>query len=302
LALLAFIRGLMNRDVELAAGSGSGSANSSSSAAISPKVAVAQVWKSFKTLAGEPVQALADVSLTVLENRFVSLLGPSGCGKTTLLRMINGLIRPDRGSIQVSGAPPKPGPHTSLVFQSFRLIPWQTVRDNVAFGLTIAGLPRKDRHERADRYLALVGLQRFADSYPGQLSGGMKQRAALARALATDPEILLMDEPLASLDAQSRELLQIELMRIWAQRKGVVLFVTHSVDEAILLADQVVLMSPRPGRIVETIDIDLPRPRWTYDARSRPDYQSIRQHLSARLREMVVSDPESDFYAGGEQE
>ncbi len=261
-----------------------------------PKVEISHVWKSFRTASREPVQALADVSLTIPDNRFVTLLGPSGCGKTTLLRMINGLILPDRGSIRVSGIPPRPGPQTSLMFQSFRLIPWQTVRNNVAFGLAVAGMPRAPRQERADHYLSLVGLQRFADAYPNQLSGGMKQRVALARALATEPEILLMDEPLASLDAQSRELLQIELMRIWSERKGVVLFVTHSVDEAILLADQVVLMGPRPGRIVETIGIELPRPRWSYDARSRPDYLSIRQHLSNRLRDMVVSDPESDFY------
>jgi NitT/TauT family transport system ATP-binding protein len=197
------------------------------------KVEVSQVWKAFRTASGEPVQALADVSLSIADNRVITLLGPSGCGKTTLLRMINGLILPDRGSIRVSGAAPRPGPQTSLVFQSFRLIPWQSVRDNVAFGLSIAGMPRAERRVRADRYIALVGLQRFADAYPSQLSGGMKQRVALARALATDPEILLMDEPLASLDAQSRELLQIELMRIWSERKGVVLFVTHSVDEAI---------------------------------------------------------------------
>ena len=210
--------------------------------------------------------------------------------------MINGLILPDRGSILIAGAPPRPGPQTAFVFQSFRLIPWQTVRNNVAFGLAIAGMPRAERRERADHYLALVGLRRFAEVYPSELSGGMKQRVALARALVTDPEILLMDEPLASLDAQSRELMQVELMRIWSKRQGVVLFVTHSVDEAILLADQVVLMGPRPGRIVETIEIDLPRPRWSYDARSRPDYLSLRQYLSNRLREMVVSDPESDFY------
>ena len=265
-------------------------------AAASRKVEISHVWKSFRRASGESVQALADVSLSIPDNRFVSLLGPSGCGKTTLLRIINGLIQPDRGSILVAGAPPSPGPRTSFVFQSFRLIPWQTVRNNVAFGLAIAGMPRAERLERTDRYLALVGLQRFADVYPSELSGGMKQRTALARALATDPEILLMDEPLASLDAQSRELLQIELMRIWSKRKGVVLFVTHSVDEAILLADQVVLMGPRPGRIVETIDVDLPRPRWSYDVRSRSDFLSIRQHLSSRLRDMVLSDPESDFY------
>ncbi len=260
------------------------------------KLEVRGAWKSFQGAAGARVQALADVSLAIPDNRFVSVLGPSGCGKTTLLRLVNGLILPDQGSILVGGAPPRPGPQIGFVFQSFRLIPWQSVRDNVAFGLALAGSPRRERLERADRLLELVGLRRFADIYPGALSGGMKQRVALARALATDPETLLMDEPLASLDAHTRELLQIELMRIWSERKGVVLFVTHSVDEAILLADQVVLMTPRPGRIAEVIDIDLPRPRWTYDARSRPDYLAIRHHLWSRLREMVVSDPQSDFY------
>ena len=222
------------------AGEGPGEPRASGPATV--KVDVSHVWKSFRTASREPVEALADVSLAIPDNRFVTLLGPSGCGKTTLLRMINGLILPDRGTIRVSGAPPRPGPQTSFVFQSFRLIPWQTVRDNVAFGLAVAGMPRVERLQRADHYLSLVGLQRFADMYPNELSGGMKQRAALARALATEPEILLMDEPLASLDAQSRELMQVELMRIWSERKGVVLFVTHSVDEAILLADQVVLM------------------------------------------------------------
>ena len=257
------------------------------------------MWKSFRQASGGSVQALADVSLAVADNSFVTLLGPSGCGKTTLLRIINGLIQPERGTVQVSGASPRPGPEIGFVFQSFRLIPWRNVRDNVGFGLSIAGMSRADRVQRVGRYLELVGLQRFADVYPGELSGGMKQRVALARALATEPEILLMDEPLASLDAHTRELLQIELMRIWSQRRGVVLFVTHSVDEAILLADRVVLMGPRPGRIVEIVDIDLPRPRWDYDARSRPDYMEIRKHLWARLREMVVSDPASDFYAPG---
>jgi NitT/TauT family transport system ATP-binding protein len=278
---------------------GSDRSEPSISPAAMPKVEVSNVWKSFRTASNVPVQALADVSLSIADNRFVTLLGPSGCGKTTLLRMINGLILPDAGSILVSGAPPRPGPQTSFVFQSFRLIPWQTIRNNVAFGLAIAGMSRAERLERTDHYLALVGLQRFANAYPAELSGGMKQRAALARALATDPEILLMDEPLASLDAQSRELMQIELMRIWSKRMGVVLFVTHSVDEAILLADEIVLMGPRPGRIIESIEIDLPRPRWAYDARSRQDFLSIRHHLSMRLREMVISDPESDFYTPG---
>ena len=179
----------MNPDGRSPAASVEGAAELSERGAGKPKVAVSHVWKSFRTASPEPVQALADVSLEIPDNRFVTLLGPSGCGKTTLLRMINGLILPDRGAVRVSGAAPRPGPQTSFVFQSFRLIPWQTVRNNVGFGLAIAGMPRAERLERVNHYLSLVGLQRFADAYPSQLSGGMKQRAALARALATDPEI-----------------------------------------------------------------------------------------------------------------
>jgi NitT/TauT family transport system ATP-binding protein len=260
---------------------------------------VSRVSKAFRRAGGSTsVEALRDVSLDVPDSSFVTLLGPSGCGKTTLLRLICGLIRPDSGEIRVSDAPPRPGPQVGFVFQSFRLIPWQSVRDNVAFGLAMNGIPRLERRERADHYLALVGLTRFADAYPGELSGGMKQRAALARALATDPDILLMDEPFASLDAQTRELMQIELMRLWSDRRRVVLFVTHSVDEAIILADRIVLMGPRPGRIVATLDVPLPRPRWEPEIRSAPDYVALRKHLWESIRDMVVNDPASDFYAG----
>ena len=266
-------------------------------------IEIGGVSKTFRRASGGVVHALANVSLAIPENRFVTLLGPSGCGKTTLLRIVNGLVAADSGSVTVDGAPPRPGPQIGFVFQSFRLIPWLTVRDNVAFGLAIAGMGRAERLQHADRYIDLVGLGRFRDVYPNELSGGMKQRVALARALATDPKILLMDEPLASLDAHTRELLQVEIMRIWSERQGIVLFVTHSVDEAILMADEIVLMGPRPGRIVDTIPVGLPRPRWDYDARSRPDYLELRRYLSERLRDMVIRDPESDFYdpnaAGG---
>jgi NitT/TauT family transport system ATP-binding protein len=150
--------------------------------------------------------------------------------------------------------------------------------------------------ERTERYLELVGLSRFAGAYPNELSGGMKQRVALARALATEPDILLMDEPFASIDAQTRELMQFELMRIWAERRGVVIFVTHSVDEAVLLADRVLLMGPRPGRIIEAHDVALPRPRWDYDVRARPEFIELRTMLWHRIRTMVMSDPGSDFF------
>ena len=158
------------------------------------------------------------------------------------------------------------------------------------------GTARAEARPVADRYLDLVGLTNFAKAYPNELSGGMKQRVALARALVTEPSILLMDEPFASIDAQTRELMQIELMRIWAEKKGVVVFVTHSVDEAVLLADKLVLMGPRPGRIVEVIDVDLPRPRWEYDVRADKRFVELRSHLWAQIKHMVVTDPMSDFF------
>ncbi len=267
------------------------------SAAGSAKISVRNVSKTFQRRgAADAVVALRDVSLEIADNTFVSLVGPSGCGKTTLLRMLNGLIAPDRGEVLVSGERPKPGPSMGFVFQSFRLIPWATVRANVAFTLEMTGTPKREAREIADRYLALVGLTKFARAFPSELSGGMKQRVALARALATQPEILLMDEPFASIDAQTRELMQIELMRLWGRRQGVVVFVTHSVDEAVLLADQIVLMGPRPGRIVEVIPVNLPRPRWDYDVRANPEFIRLRSHLWERIKTMVVTDPGSDFF------
>ncbi|WP_286717865.1 ABC transporter ATP-binding protein [Devosia sp. 63-57] len=240
--------------------------------------------------------ALKDVNLAVPDRAFVSLLGPSGCGKTTVLRIVNGLLAPDSGRVLISGAPPRPGPNMGFVFQSFRLIPWSTIRGNVEFALVDAIPDRAERRARADRYIELVGLSRFADAYPSELSGGMRQRVALARALAVEPDILLMDEPFASIDAQTRELMQMELMRLWSARQSVALFVTHSVDEAILLADQVVLMGPRPGRILEVIDVDLERPRWTYDVRAEKRFIELRAYLWDRIRTLVLNDPGSDFY------
>ncbi len=255
------------------------------------------VAKSFRRKgASVAVEALAHVSLDVEADRFVSLVGPSGCGKTTLLRLLNGLVQPDAGTVRVNGAPPRPGPDTGFVFQSFRLIPWATVAANVGFPLEIAGAAPGLVRERVGRYLELVGLTRFAGAYPSELSGGMRQRAALARALATEPRILLMDEPFASIDAQTRELMQDELLRIWDARRGIVVFVTHSVDEAVLLADRVLLMGPRPGRILESFEVPLPRPRREYDVRARPEFVELRSLLWERVRRMVIEDPSSDFF------
>jgi NitT/TauT family transport system ATP-binding protein len=260
-------------------------------------IRVSNVSKTFRRpKATEGVLALDGVSLDIAPNTFVSLVGPSGCGKTTLLRMLNGLIVPDQGEILVGGQPPRPGPQTGFVFQSFRLLPWRTIRDNVGFTVELGGMSADERNERVERYLEMVGLKRFADAYPNELSGGMKQRAALARALIAEPRYLLMDEPFAALDAQTREFMQIELAKLWTHHKSIVVFVTHSVDEAILLSDRIVLLRPRPGRVAEVLDVDLPHPRWQYDARATPRFAELRHYLWERVKEMVTSDPESEFY------
>ncbi len=269
----------------------------STPAGSAPAIVLDKVSKSFATAGGRgAIPAIQDASFTVASATFVALLGPSGCGKTTILRIVDGLIQADAGRVEVFGGPPKPGPGIGLVFQTFRLIPWATVQENVEFNLKSMALSRDERRERASRHLELVGLSRFRHAYPGELSGGMKQRVALARALATEPGILLMDEPFASIDAQTRELMQIELMRIWTVRRPVVLFVTHSVDEAIVLADRILLLGPRPGRVIESVEVELERPRWEYDARAEPRFVELRSYLAGRMRDLVLSDPSSEFF------
>ena len=266
--------------------------------AATPAIALDNVGKTFGGAAarGGAVAALRGVSMAVEDGTFLALLGPSGCGKTTMLRLIDGLIQPDDGTVRVFGAPPQPGPGIGLVFQSFRLIPWATVTQNIRFALHSTGLGKADCAERVRQYIEMVGLNRFADAYPAALSGGMKQRVALARALAPEPAVLLMDEPFASIDAQTRELMQVELMRIWTLRHPAVMFVTHSVDEAIVLADKVALMGPSPGSVIETVSVDLERQRWTYDARAEPRYVELRKYLSNRMRQLVFADPASEFH------
>jgi NitT/TauT family transport system ATP-binding protein len=272
-------------------------------AAVAPSsITIRGVGKTFRRAkSSASVEALRDVSLDIEPNTFISLVGPSGCGKTTLLRMLNGLIAPDYGEIRVGGAAPRPGPHMGFVFQSFRLLPWRTIRENVAFPVELGGMSASERRDRADEYLDMVGLRRFADSYPTELSGGMKQRAALARALIAQPRYLLMDEPFAALDAQTREFMQIELAKIWSHHKSIVVFVTHSVDEAVLLSDRVVLLRPRPGQVAEVVDVKLPHPRWEYDARATPEFVELRHYLWERIKDMVASDPQSEFYQRSER-
>jgi NitT/TauT family transport system ATP-binding protein len=204
---------------------------------------------------GNPVLALEDVSLSVSNREFIALLGPSGCGKSTLLYLIGGFLPVETGSIAIDGKPiAGPGPDRGIVFQHFALFPWKTVRGNILYGLERQGMPKAEREQRAIDFINLVGLTGFEDSYPSQLSGGMKQRTALARTLAIDPNILLMDEPFGALDAQTRSLMQEELLSIWQRTPKTVIFVTHDVQEAVYLADRVAVMSARPGRIKSIVD------------------------------------------------
>ena len=226
------------------------------------------------------VEALRGADLQVSRGEFICLLGASGCGKSTLLRIVAGFEKPSSGRVIVADkAVGGPGPDRGMVFQDYGLFPWLTVRDNIGFGPKARGVARAEIARTADRFVTMVGLTRFADAYPHQLSGGMKQRVAIARVLANDAELVLMDEPFGALDAMTRERLQDELLRIWADTHLTILFVTHAIEEAILLADRVVVMSPGPGHIVADERIALPRPR---DVAS-PEFNQIRRELAALL-------------------
>ena len=230
--------------------------------------------------------ALYDICISIRKNEFVSLLGPSGCGKTTLIRIIAGLLTADRGEVLVNSQIVNvPGRDRCMVFQQFGLLPWRTVVSNVEFGLEIDGMAKDERRTTAEKYLELVGLKGFENYFPHQISGGMQQRVGIARALSKKPEILLMDEPFGAVDAQTREQLQEELLKIWAQTETTVVFVTHSIDEAIYLSDRVVVMQARPGRIKEEVKIDLPRPRWEGDIKADPRFAQLRARLRDSLRD-----------------
>jgi NitT/TauT family transport system ATP-binding protein len=230
--------------------------------------------------------ALYNISLSIRKNEFVSLLGPSGCGKTTLIRIVAGLLSADRGEVIVNGLEVTvPGRERCMVFQQFGLLPWRTVMSNVEFGLEIEGTPKEERRRIAEKYLELVGLKGFENYYPHQISGGMQQRVGIARALSKQPDILLMDEPFGAVDAQTREQLQEELLKIWGQTDTTVVFVTHSIDEAIYLSDRVVVMQARPGRIKDEVAVDLPRPRWEGDVKADPRFARLRAHLRESLRD-----------------
>jgi len=260
-----------------------------------PLISLKNVGKSFKE--GQ-VRALENISLDVYPGEFVSLVGPSGCGKTTLLRLINGLVEADEGTVEVMGAVPKPGPDLGMVFQSARLLPWRTVAGNVEFALSLRGLGRAERRERARALLGAVGLRDFADAWPHELSGGMQQRVGLARALAVEPKVLLMDEPFAALDAMTREVLRRELIQLWARRGIAIVFVTHDIDEAILLSGRIVLLRPRPGRIDRILPVEFPGPRDSVDPRGLPEFAKLREELWDRIRTMVAEGDELEELAG----
>ena len=227
-----------------------------------PKLETQGLSKTFVKATGGEVEALRDISLQIEEGEFAAIVGASGCGKTTFLRILDGLIDKSSGEIVLDGASvTRPGPDRGFVFQSDSLFPWRTVIDNVLFGLEVQGKPRKASIERAMANIKLVGLDGFEKHYPHELSGGMRQRANLARALTVDPKLLLMDEPFAALDAQTREIMQQELLRIWNADRKTVIFITHQIDEAIYLADRVFVFTVRPGRVKTVIPVPFPRPR-----------------------------------------
>ena len=247
------------------------------------------VTLSFKPKNREPVTALNNFNLDVARGEFVSIVGPSGCGKSTFLNILLGLIEPDNGQMQLNGTRiTGPSQERAMVFQEFGLLPWRTVTANVELGLELKRVPAEQRLARANELIKLVGLNGFERHYPHELSGGMKQRVGLARALATEPQVLLMDEPFAALDAQTRDLMQAELLQIWERTKKTVLFVTHSIEEAAYLSDRVVIMTARPGRTKDILKIHLPRPR-DYEMRLTPEFNEIKSRIWEVLKEELTS-------------
>lgn len=223
---------------------------------------VDNVAKTFVRNGKPPVEALREINLSIKEGEFVSIVGASGSGKSTLLRIIDGLLEPSDGAVYVDNARvEQPGPDRAMVFQQDSLLPWKTVIENVAYGLTLAKKPRTEAFKVAERFIAMTGLAGFESHYPHQLSGGMRQRVNVARALAVNPRILLLDEPFAALDAQTREIMQTELLSIWRESRKTVLLITHQIDEAVFLSDRVIVFSARPGSVREEVSINLPRPR-----------------------------------------
>ena len=246
-----------------------------------PKIEIASLGKTYAGASGL-ITALEKLQLRVNEGEFICIVGPSGCGKTTLLRILAGLEQPSSGEARIARHDPG-RPLTAMVFQENSIFPWMRVRDNVGYGLDLRGVGRSERDRVVSHFVAMSGLALFADAWPHQLSGGMKQRVSVARAFANDPEILLMDEPFAALDEQTKIVLQQELLRIWAETRKTVLFITHSIDEALVLADRIVVMAGRPGRIVADLAIDFPRPRLVHQLKSDPQFGDMWRRIWTML-------------------
>jgi len=252
-------------------------------------VSVRNVDIVYKNTEGEDFLAVSGVSFEIERGEFITIVGPSGCGKSTLLSAIHGLLKPARGEIRIGDQPVTgPSQNRAMVFQEFALMPWRTIEENIWFGLELQGKKKDERRAAADKYLKIIGLKQFRKHYPHQLSGGMRQRVGIARALAINPEILLMDEPFGALDAQTREIMQAELLRIWEEDRKTVFFVTHGIDEAIYLADRIIVMSARPGRIKEIIRVDIPRPR-TLEVKETAEFGRLRRHLWELLHDEVAA-------------
>ena len=258
----------------------------------SPRLSIQGIQKRFRIRRkGQEHEflALGGVDLEIEAHEFVSVIGPSGSGKTTLLKIVAGLVKPDAGEVRIGDkVVTGPGQDRAVVFQTFGLFPWKTVLENVKFPLTIRHQPDGEADSVARRYIDKVGLSGFEDAHPHQLSGGMQQRVGLARALAADPQILLMDEPFGAIDAQTRELMQEELLKLWSETRKSVMFITHDLDEAVALADRVVVLTGQPGTVQASIEVPLPRPRYEYDLRSRPEFGRIRHEIWSMLREGVA--------------
>lgn len=248
-------------------------------------IGIREVTKEFN-VRGSTVTALDALSLDIPRGQFLVIVGPSGCGKTTLLRILAGLETPTTGSVEFRrGGDDRP--QNSMVFQGDSIFPWMSVRDNAAFGLTMRGVPRSEVREAVDHYLAKTGLTSFANAYPHQLSGGMRQRVSIARAFANDPEVLLMDEPFSALDEQNKTLLQAELLRIWDETRKTVVFITHSVDEAVTLGDHIMVMSAQPGRAKARVDVPFERPRDVLELRHLDEYGEMVYDIWQQLRDEV---------------